>query len=146
MALFKESNHQKHIDDEMEIVNDFTRQVPFWNYRPVSYRINERFMDLIPELDAYLERLFAGEIDDGNGDVLDNIICDHAAETIKELTDQKVSHDDLLVNMHIQAQGAIDSLENHLSKLREKREEIVRDLDDISARWAKDKFVSRSEK
>ena len=143
MSIFKESTHEKQVDDSMEIVNDFTRQVPFWDYRPVNYRVDDHFLNLYPEIDAYLARLFAGEIDDGNGDVLDNLICDHAVNALRALSVQKVSHDDLLVNMYLQAKGAINSYESHLEKLTAEREIVEKELEDISERWDANKFAVR---
>ena len=142
MALFKGSKHQKQVDDNVELVNDFVRQTPFWNYRPVEYKINEYFLTgLVAELDSYLDRLFAGEIDDGNGDVLDNIICDYAARAVRDVSEQKVHHEDLIVNMYHQAEGARKTFIEHLALVKAQKAEVSKELEDITKRLNKDKFA-----
>ena len=85
MSSIKETRAGKAVDDTLEVVNDFICQIPFWGYQVAAYREYEPFSNLVLELDSYLEKLFAGEIDDGNGDVLDCLIADRARANFKYL-------------------------------------------------------------
>lgn len=55
---------------------DFTRRAPFWSYRVKDYLLYGPLVSFRGEIDSYLNKLFAGDIDEGNGDVLDSMIAD----------------------------------------------------------------------
>ena len=86
------------VDDTRNIVHDFRLRVPYESYRPTEYslypKLDER--NVIPMLDAHLEKLFAGEIDDGNGNTLDAIIFSGAREGKPDLSRQRHNHHDTI--------------------------------------------------
>lgn len=85
------------VDDTRTVVYDFKRRIPYESYRAMEYRpfpdLEEEVM--IPKLDVYLNKLFAGAIDDGNGDVLDNLIFKTAREAGAYLKTQNIDHRDM---------------------------------------------------
>ena len=48
----------------------------FSDYRPIDYGLDAKLEEnnMTERLEKHLERLFRGEVDDANGDALDNII------------------------------------------------------------------------
>lgn len=90
------------MDDTRTTVYDFRRRMnPFESYRPAEYRLNPYLKEDIvkPMLDAHLSRLFAGEIDDANGDVLDRLIFSGAREGKSDLTLQRYEHKDMIARL-----------------------------------------------
>lgn len=51
---------------------------------------------MLPLLDRHLEALFAGDVDDGNGDALDSLIFAPAREALPDLAMQQTAHADIL--------------------------------------------------
>lgn len=118
MSLFKGNTPTKVVDDTQEVVNDFTRRAPFWCYRPVPYREYEPLSHLQLELDSYLERLFQGELDDANGDVLDNLIFDTVRQACEDLTKQRIIHQDSITSFAIRAKSDHSAFARELSALK----------------------------
>ena len=84
--------------DSRIISYDFIRrwQSLFESYRPADYRPYRRLEDeMRVKLDQHLEALFAGEIDDANGDMLDNIIFGPYRESVPDLNMQRLNHKDM---------------------------------------------------
>ena len=48
-----------------------------------------------PKIDRHLEALFAGDVDDGNGDMLDNIIFGPYRKSVPYLNIQRLNHKDM---------------------------------------------------
>lgn len=142
MSVFKEAKAVKEVDDTLTTVSDFNRQVPFWSYRNVGYKDYEPFERVRPELDAYLEKLFSGDIDDGNGDVLDSIILDYTRMAIEDLLRQQVDHCDLIKQLYLQAEGAKDAYMQHLKRMDESLGNAYLRLDEIEHRLKKNEFDS----
>lgn len=145
MSNIKEILGGKKVDDTLEVVNDFKCQIPYWGYQVAAYKNSEPFNDLIPVLDTYLEKLFTGELDDGNGDVLDCLIADYARENMKYLAQQRVEHRSMLKMFEVQRQGARQTFENHLTAMEELKEEKGVDMENIEKRCKADKFERRNE-
>lgn len=130
----------KAVDDTLEVVNDFICQIPFWGYQVAAYREYEHFSNLILELDSYLEKLFEGEIDDGNGDVLDCLIADRARANFKYLAKQKVEHRGMMKMFEVQRQGAKRAFEEHLDSIEKLFADKDAERNDILKRYNADKF------
>lgn len=79
-------------DDELSL--DMLKPGAF--IRPVLYEGCLSFNDIKTELDGNLESLFNGEIDDGNGNVLDNIIRDRTLQIITDYDKQRLQHIDII--------------------------------------------------
>lgn len=87
------------IDDSRVDVYDFSRRgIPFESYRTAEYRLYKGLEEdvMMPQLDAHLEKLFAGEVDDGNGDMLTGIIFTPAREALPDLDRQRTDHKDMI--------------------------------------------------
>ena len=135
------SNPTKAVTDETVVVNDFERRIPYWSYRTVNYSIPERFLRYKEEIDEYLRHLFEGEIDDGNGDVLDNLILDMAMQAELSLEQQKIEHKDLITSFNIRAKSDKVAFENELMLLEEKLSENKRNQGRYVARMEENEFV-----
>lgn len=140
MSSIKETRAGKSVDDTLEVVNDFICQIPFWGYQVAAYREYEPFSNLVLELDSYLEKLFAGEIDDGNGDVLDCLIADRARANFKYLAQQKVEHRNMMKMFEVQRQGAKRAFEEHLDSVEKMFAEKDAERNGILKRYNADKF------
>ena len=130
--------------DGDEIVNDFVRRTPFWSYRTTSYQIYEPFMNYKEEIDRYLEKLFAGEIDDGNGDVLDSMISDMERQAEKHLLRQHSEHQDVIKSFELRMLGDRKAFEEQLQLLRELLAKNLAEQESLLARQRRDEFTERS--
>jgi len=65
---------------------------------------------MIPRLEEHLSRLFAGEVDDGNGDMLDAILFGAAREALPDLGRQHYDHSDMLRRLIIRRKADRDDL------------------------------------
>ncbi|MCD7756457.1 MAG: hypothetical protein LUJ09_09095 [Firmicutes bacterium] len=95
----KKTNTQfKSLDSTRSVVYDFYFRAPYITYRSSEYRLYPKLDEsiFIPELNMYLEKLLSGQVDDGNGDLLDNIIFSKAREAMPDLARQHVDHADML--------------------------------------------------
>lgn len=140
MSKFKEVHTSKAIDDTLEVVNDFTCQIPYWSYQVSAYKEYTPFSDLTATLDEHLEKLFTGEIDDGNGDVLDCLIADYARESFRFLAQQRIEHRGALKMFEVQRQGAKHAFESHYSLIEKTVQEKRAELDELLERRKKDRF------
>ncbi len=140
MSKLKEVHTSKAVDDTLEVVNDFTCQIPYWSYQVSAYREYPPFSDLTATLDEHLEKLFTGEIDDGNGDVLDCLIADYARENFKFLAQQRVEHRSALKMFQVQREGAKHSFESHYKSMEQTAQEKRKELDELLKRGKRDRF------
>ena len=81
------------VDDSRIVVHDFRlrgTQVGFESYRTVEYHLYRKLEEayMMPKLEEHLNRLFAGDIDDANGDMMDAILFSAAREALPELDKQ----------------------------------------------------------
>ena len=94
------------MDDSREVVSDFrlrSTAMGFESYRTTDYRIFHKLEEheMIPRLDDHLNKLLAGEVDDGNGEMLDDVIFGAAREAIADLERQHADHIDMLRRLTI---------------------------------------------
>ena len=141
MSLFKKAKSTKMVDYNDNIVYDFILRAPFWSYRTVPYREYEPFVSFIPVIDGFLEKQFRGEIDSGNGDTLDNMICDMARQAEKDLDKQRSEHTDMIKSFDIRYHGDRKAFEHELTLLSAEFAEIEQQQAEINARLKKDKFI-----
>ena len=140
MSKQKEVHTSKAVDDTLDVVNDFTYQIPYWSYKVSAYREYSPFADLTATLDEHLEKLFAGEIDDGNGDVLDCLIADYARENFRYLAQQRVEHCGALKMFQVQREGAKHSFESHYKSIEQTAQEKRDELEELLHRRKRDRF------
>lgn len=89
------------MDDSSSTVYDFTlRSTPigFESYRPTEYVLYHKLdeAEMLPRIDDHLEKLFNGEVDDANGDMLDEILMGAAREALPYLSKQYIDHGDTI--------------------------------------------------
>ncbi len=115
-------NAKKLVEFKEVMANDFVRRTPFWSHRAENYKIYEPFMEYCSELDGYLEKLFEGEVDDGNSDMLDNMIMGISRQAEKLLARQRTEHRDVIKSLDMRAKSDRKAFECHLALLREQLE------------------------
>ena len=105
------------------VKHDFARRSPYCQYRPVKYQQYKPFDEYQGEIDQYLEKLFEGEIDEENGDVLDNLIGDITRQALNHLDRQRVDHRDMIHSLSVRFDSDRSIFENQLQHLKEALEE-----------------------
>lgn len=141
MSIFKMNKPNKIVDDAPVIVRDFNRRAPFWSYRTAEYRAYPPFAQFKSEIDAYLDKLFAGEIDDGNGNVLDTMISDILRQAELDLEHQRTDHHDVIVSFGIRAKSDKTAFEKELQIRREALERNLQEQECIRKRLHNNEFM-----
>lgn len=143
MNLFQQVKNLNKVVRRDEVrAKDFERRIPFWSYRAVAYKGYEPFLQFKPEIDSYLEKLFAKEIDDGNGDILDCMIGDMARHAKKDLARQRTEHRDMIKSFDIRAQSDKRAFENQRSLLKDYLAENVKQQERYCTLIEADEFVN----
>ena len=145
MKLFNYKRSTQKMEDPEKIVCDFKGQTPYWSCRPVEYKIKPDFIELKAELNSYLEKIFKGEIDEGNSNFLDNIIADYMKQALHDLEHQKVLHHDALKNYSCNTLAMKQAFETHQKYLETELEKLNPKIDDIEARLDNDTFERKGE-
>jgi hypothetical protein len=102
--MFKKEKQQSlynSVDDSRSIVHDFLLRstlTGFESYRTTEYTFYHKLdeSEMIPRIDDHLEKMFAGSVDDANGDMLDEIIFGAAREAFPYLSKQHIDHNDTI--------------------------------------------------
>lgn len=129
------------MDDSRTIVYDFRRRLTeFESYRPAEYRLTPALEEdyVKPLLDEHLSKLFAGSIDDANGDVLDRIIFAGAREGKPDLSRQRLEHKDMLARLVARYKSDYHDLSNLRELRKEELDELRADYDETNRMVAKD--------
>ncbi len=105
--MFGKKKKQPHsllnsVDDSKTIVNSFclrhSHEYGIESLRTVDYRsyhkLNES--EMIPILEERFEKMAAGDVDDANGDMLNDIIFSAAFEAFADLKLQQSDHKDMI--------------------------------------------------
>lgn len=119
------------VDDSRVIVYDFRRRLKklFEGYRPTGYRLNPALEEdnMLPKLDEHLDKLFAGSLDDGNGDVLDRLVFGPVREGTPALALQRLNHQDLIARFGARFNSDYSDIQNiqdfHKKKLEKMKVE-----------------------
>lgn len=103
------------VDDSRTVVRDFrlrATQVGFESYRATEYRLYHKLeeCEMMPRLEEHLSKLFAGEVDDANGDMLDNIIFGAAREALPDIVRQHYDHLDMLRRLIVRRKADLEDL------------------------------------
>lgn len=111
------------VDDSRTVVQDFrlrTTQAGFESYRTVEYRLYHKLEEdeMMPRLEEHLSKLFAGEVDDGNGDMLDAILFGAAREALPDLGRQHYDHSDTIRRLIIRRKADREDIR----RIKEERE------------------------
>lgn len=118
MALFNQGSFNKSVDDSKVIVKDFVRRAPFWSYRPAEYRSFDPLVQYKDEIDQYLEKIFTGQVDDANGNILDNMISDIVRQADMDLSRQRTDHEDTIKSFALRAAADKDGFESQANALQ----------------------------
>lgn len=137
------------VDDNKSMVHDFrlrSSAIGFESYRTCEYRLYHKLKEgeMLKILENHLSKLFNGEVDDANGDMLDAILFDTAREAISDLQNQRCDHKDVLrrlsvrhkadcadIKMMLEARlKEYEQLKNELNKLYIIKEEIEHEKSD----------------
>ena len=111
--------------DSRDTVYDFRRRIQslFESYRCADYKVYSELTgeNMKPRLDDHLEKLFDGEVDDGNGDMLDKLIFGAYRKAVSDLNMQRLDHKDM--NRRLVARRKSDR--EDFSKLLEERRQAL---------------------
>ena len=116
------------MDDTRTVVYDFRRRLTvFESYRPTEYRLTPKLEEdiMIPVLDTHLSKLFAGDIDDANADVLDQQIFSVAREGKPDLARQRYEHQDMIARLAARWVSDYKDLSNLSALCRQELDELV---------------------
>ena len=126
------------MDDTRQVVHDFRLRLPYENYRTKEYELYYKLRDeeMLPRIDEHLEKLFSGEVDDGNGDMLDSILFSPAREAKPDLAKQHVDHEDMIRRLIVRRKAdvadfkkIVDALRNELTVLESEHAETCKRID-----------------
>ena len=109
------------INDSRVVVNDFRNRWPYDGYRTVEYRLFPALEEsvMLPLLDEHLQRLFAGDIDAGNGDALLSLIFDPARRALTDLHRQRADHEDILRRLELRWETDREDFHRMLEEVQE---------------------------
>lgn len=120
------------VDDGRTVVHDFllrATRTGFESYRTAEYRLYHKLKEeeMMPRLDEHLDKLFAGNVDDANGDMLDTIIFGAAREARADLDRQYCNHSDMLRRLIIRRKADREDLRRIRDDRAEEYEAIKTD-------------------
>ncbi len=104
------------VDDSRTVVHDFrlrsSSPTGFESYRTVEYRLYHKLEEdeMMPRLEEHLNKIFAGSVDDANGDMIDAIIFGAAREALPDLGRQHYDHSDMLRRLIIRRKADREDL------------------------------------
>lgn len=136
----KEQAQFNTMDDSRVTVYDFMRRMQplFESYRSADYRpyLGLCEEEMKPKLDRHLEVLFAGDVDDANGDMLDNIIFGPYRESVPYLNIQRLNHKDM--NRRLVARRVSDraDFERIRDERKEELERLEQEYEDVCSKMA----------
>jgi hypothetical protein len=108
--------------------------------RQLNYKDFAPLFGYAEAIDNFLEKLFKGEIDLGNGNVCDNMIDDIAEQAAADIELQRISHHDSINTISNQRIADRHAYKRQLEKKKEELAEIRGRLDEINIRFRKSKF------
>ena len=133
MGLIHKNSNRK-TESTPQIVHDFQRRLPYWSYRARGYEKAEPSQADREAIDKYLEALFSGEIDDGNHDVLDNLISDRVRQKKNDYKMQRVENRDMIHSYGIRAEADCTAFCQRLELLKNEREVIMEEMSSLRDR------------
>ena len=130
----KQQSLYNSVDDSRSTVYDFTlRSTPvgFESSRTTEYTLYHKLdeAEMLPKIDDHLEKLFAGSVDDANGDMLDEIIFGAAREALPYLSKQHIDHNDTIRRFIVRRTADRD--------IRRIRDERVKERDTMQMEYDK---------
>ena len=125
----KQQSLYNSVGDSRSLVYDFTlRSTPigFESYRTTEYTLYHKLeeSEMLPKIDDHLEKLFAGRVDDANGDMLDEIVFGAAREALPYLCKQHYDHNDTIRRFIVRRIADRDDI-RRIRNGREKEREMM---------------------
>lgn len=143
----KKAKNTNAFDESDHIVNGFVLRAPFWSYRAAEYRRYDSFYEYQIKLDKYMDNLFdAKAIDDGNGNVMNNLIDNIADKAYADLEKQKIDHEDVIEYFNIRFRADKLHFSKELKLLQKELEKNERQIAEINQRYYKNKFIKLGDK
>lgn len=126
------------MDDTRRVVHDFRLRMPYENYRTKDYELYHKLLDeeMLSRIDQHLEKLFSGEVDDGNGDMLDGILFSPAREAKPDLVKQHVDHEDMIRRLIVRRKSDIADFEAIAEDLKKELSVLQAEYDQTSEKLA----------
>lgn len=130
------------VDDSRITVYDFKlRSTPigFESYRTTEYTLYHKLdeNEMRSRIDDHLDKLFAGEVDDANGDMLDEIIFGAAREALPCLSRQRIDHNDTIRRFIARRTADHDDIRRIREDRIKERDTMQTDYDKICAALAR---------
>lgn len=130
------------VDDSRITAYDFRLRstiLGFESYRALEYTIYPELEEsvMIPKIDAHLSKLFAGSVDDANGNMLDSIILSVARKAITDLNRQRYNHDDTLQRLIIRHNADMEDIRRIVQDREKEYESIKADYDKVCMKMEK---------
>ncbi len=135
------SNQSAAAQEEPGMVHDFKRRVPYWGYRMVDYREYAPLAALREQLDERLNILFGGELDDGNGDVLDALIADTLRQAEQDIKRQRIDHRNMIASLSMRARSDRAAFENELRRCRAALEQNLSEQESLCERLYENEYL-----
>ena len=124
------------VDDSRSTVYDFTLRsttIGFESYRTTEYTLYHKLdeAEMFPRIDDHLDKLFAGSVDDANGDMLDEIIFGAAREALPYLSKQHIDHNDTIRRFIVRRTADCDDIRRIRDVCIVERDSMQTDYDKI---------------
>lgn len=134
------------ITDAKAIAYDFERRFPFETYRPTDYSLYYKLEDatLKRSLDRHLKALLAGDVDEGNANMLDGYLCSLAAEAAANLTLQQREHQDMLKRLQARRRSDREDFVKLLNTLQKDLHQLEEDYGMVCEMVAADQAGDRN--
>ena len=132
----KQQSLYNSVDDSRSTVYDFTlRSTPigFESYRTTEYTLYHKLdeAEMLPRIDDHLEKLFAGNVDEANCDMLDEIIFGTAREALPCLSKQHIDHNDTIRRFIVRRTADRDDIRRIRDERIVERDTMQTDYDKI---------------
>lgn len=133
----KQQSLYNSVDDSRTTVYDFTlrsTQTGFESYRTTEYVLYHKLdeNEMLPKIDDHLEKLFAGNVDDANGDMLDELVFGSAREALPYLSKQHIDHSDTIRRFIVRRTADRDDIRRIRDERVKERDTMQADYDKIS--------------
>lgn len=124
------------VDDSRITAYDFRLRstiLGFESYRALEYTIYKELEKsvMIPKIDAHLSKLFSGNVDDANGNMVDSIILSVARKAVPDLNRQRYNHDDTLQRLIIRHNADMEDIRRITQDREKEYESIKADYDKV---------------
>ena len=86
---------------------------------PPDYVLNQEILSFLGEINKHIEPLLSGGIDEGNANVLDNMIDDIAKRAANDIEQQYATHVNLIKRLDASREGDMRESELRLKDLRQ---------------------------